>query len=89
MAEDVLMLNIFMFTESPCSLTSRNKEQDITNPLFINDLPGQGLVYAFLELYHMDQLYALQDGKSTDVIKTVVVLWGILNYGSQHFINTN
>jgi hypothetical protein len=57
--------------------------------LLINDLPGERLVYALLGLYHIDQLYALQDGKSTDVIKAVVVLWGILNYGSQHFINTN
>jgi hypothetical protein len=89
MAQDVLMLNIFMFTESPYNLTSGNKEKDITKPLLINDLPGEGLVYALLELYHMEQLYALQDGKSIDVIKAVVVLWGILNYGSQHFINTN
>jgi hypothetical protein len=77
-----------MFTESPYSLTSGNKEKDITNPLFFNDLPGEGLVYALLELYNVNQLYALQDGKSTDVIKAVVVLWGILNYGSQH-LDTN
>jgi hypothetical protein len=90
MAEDVSTLNFFLwFTASPFNVTSRNKEKDITNSLFFNNLSGEVLVYTMLELFNMNQLDALQDGKITDKIRAVLLLWGSLYYAFQHFLNTD